>query len=429
MASEESTDKILDVVYGELSAEEEAAARASIASNPVDAEELAAFEALRERIHDGLAFESPRASVREAILLEAAKQASRRVEGGVRPARGQEGEARGFWSRISKGAGPQVALVAAVLLAGAFVMNIQTPSHEDALYEAAPTAQISAPVTTTVTPPPSEEAEATKAAEAAEPVAKDDATGLLAGAEQKPLAPTGSGDAAPARSSVQNQLGRGSAERAVAKAESPAPFEGAATEAKAKRAAPKPTAARQEPRTRAVSKSDYIRDNNVLDLDDSLADESARPAKKSAAPPAEEDAKFAVSAPVAAPQDKAEPEPIAEKEMVVAPGSLDAVEQAYAARDWRQVVQASDAVLESSATPVQKARALELKAMAYQQMSMFQQALNVFRNISSNYPGYQPDRIRAAQQELERRLEAKPQPSQKTRAKSYDFEEAPLNTD
>ena len=408
MASEQPTDKILDLLYGELSGDEESTARASVAEDPQQAAELEAFEQLRAQIGQSLTPVVPSMSVREALLAEAARSATRRVDEPRVARRGPSDgvESQSFWKRISRGSGPQIALVAAVLLSAAYITNLgDSPSmQEDALYEPAPTVTLSK-VSTDPEPQladeakpasdPVEEAQAEPEVAAAEGMADGDQRSRQlndAVAQRTTTGETRSKDVVreKAKAIAPAKNAKPMMKTAMPKAESIGGARGTADDfggvAKGARNPPPPVQA--APR-------------DQLEKSDKKAD-------------------FAQEAP-AAPQGEAKE---ANKLAAAAPGSLDAVEDAYSARDWRQVVMASDAVLEGSGTAVQKARALELKALAYQQMGMLQQALNVYRSIESNYSGYQPDRIRNARTEMERRLDGKPAPSTKSRkASSYDFED------
>lgn len=414
MASEQSTDIILDLLYGELSADEETAARASVAKDPALAAELAAFESLRGQMGEFLAPEIPRMSVRDSILAEASKQASRKSPDENLPSRrpnSDGAESLGFWRRLGKGKASQLALVATVLLTGVFVMRSGAMkgdmSMAPEMYEPSPSAELAMVAEEAAMPASPGEPVA-----AADEVAGEGADGVSAGLAE--LADT-------AKTEAPAERKRQTLEKSVAQKPSPAP-------------ASKSSA-------RGLSNdADNRRDTNFAydkkgKLDDSLntfstgnASNSPAPTqspKQDAKPSAKSPAQFAEAAPAAEPMEEAP----AKDAYVSAPGSLDAVEDAFSARDWRQVVQSSDAVLEGGGTSVQKARALELKALAYQQMGMVQQALNVYKNIEANYSGYQPDRIRSARNEMERRLNSKPDPSPARKAKSsVDFEDSSLES-
>jgi hypothetical protein len=411
MASEQSTDIILDLLYGELSADEETAARASVAKDPALAAELAAFESLRGQMGEFLAPEIPRMSVRESLLAEASKQASRKSPGENAPSRrpNSDGvESLGFWRRLGKGKASQLALVATVLLTGVFVMRSGAMNSDMSMapemYEPSPSTELAMVAE-----------EAAMPASPSEPAAvADEATGEGA-----------------------DGVSAGLAEIAdTAKAEAPAERKRQTLE---KSVAQKPRPASKSSARGQASDADQRRDSNFAydkksKLDDSLNTLSTGNASNTAAPkqsqtrdakPSARPAEFAEAAPAAERMEEAP----AKDAYVSAPGSLDAVEDAFSARDWRQVVQSSDAVLEGGGTSVQKARALELKALAYQQMGMVQQALNVYKNIEANYSGYQPDRIRPARNEMERRLNSKPDPSPARKAKSsVDFEDSSLES-
>ncbi len=413
MASEQSTDIILDLVYGELSADEETAARASVAKDPALAAELAAFEALRGQMGEFLVPEVPRMSVRDSLLAEASKQASRKSPEanivGRRPV--SDGvESLGFWRRAGKGKASQLALVATVLLTGVFVMRSgslnEDASMAPAMYESAPTAQLKEFEPPAMPTSPVQEAEV--AEEPKLELAQDE------GADTKAVAALGDAIAEPAedknRQTVQKSAPR---EKLAAKPTS----RGQANSPELKRDSDLAYA------TKSKKVVDSLKEVTTGNASNSPA--PARAPRQDAKPSAKSPADFASEAPAAAEADDRQQR--SKDAYNSAPGSLDAVEDAYSARDWRQVVQASDAVLEGVGTSVQKARALELKALAYQQMGMVRQALNVYKNIESNYSGYQPDRIRSARTEMERRLDSKPEPSPSRKSKSsVDFEDSTL---
>ncbi len=413
MASEQSTDIILDLLYGELSADEETAARASVAKDPALAAELAAFESLRGQMGEFLAPEIPRMSVRDSLLAEASKQASRKSPDENLPSRrpNSDGvESLGFWRRLGKGKASQLALVATVLLTGVFVMRSGSLNNDMSMapemYEPSPSAQLAMVAEEPPMPP----------ASPIEPAAPSEEA-------------TGEGESA-------DGVSAGLAEIVADTAKAEAPVE-RKRQTVEKSVAQQPRPASKSSARGQVSDADSRGDTNFAydkksKLDDSLNTLSTGNAANTAAPkqsqtrdakPSARPAEFAEAAPAA---DRMEEAP-AKDAYVSAPGSLDAVEDAFSARDWRQVVQSSDAVLEGSGTSVQKARALELKALAYQQLGMVQQALNVYKNIEANYSGYQPDRIRSARNEMERRLNSKPDPSPSRKAKSsVDYEDSTL---
>ncbi|MEZ4462800.1 MAG: hypothetical protein R3E66_24350 [bacterium] len=406
MASEQPTDKILDLLYGELSGDEESAARASVAEDPQKAAELEAFEQLRAQINENLTPVVPSMSVREALLAEAARSATRRADEprSARRAPSDGVESQSFWKRISRGTGPQIALVAAVLLSAAYITNLgDSPSMQDqALYEPAPTVTLSK-MSNEPAPALEEQAEPTPdsapESEAAPVVAT--AEGMADGDERARRL-----DDAVAQRATTGETRSENVVREKAKAVAPA--KGA-----------KPMMKTAMPKAESMGSALGTADDFGVAKDARNAPAPVQAAPRDQLERSDKKADFAQEAP-AAPQGEAKEAKLA----AAAPGSLDAVEDAYSARDWRQVVMASDAVLEGSGTAVQKARALELKALAYQQMGMLQQALNVYRSIESNYSGYQPDRIRNARTEMERRLDGKPAPSTKSRkASSYDFED------
>jgi len=409
----EPDDILLDVLYEEIDAE---SGEANGSLTPELLAELEGWREFRESLGTDFKVFEPSPSVRASILELAAKELNESVneanaDAAIRrpPAHQEKGS---FWSKLA-GQSSQIALVATVLLVGAFVMNFQkrdaplTPSFEEVGY---PSASLAPAIPSEGMAPQNEaesslavaveEAKVVEPAPAPEPVELEERSAeqfaRLAQAEEK-MAPRKEASATPARTTSSKK---------------------------------------SKPATRP--KSSFSGDR--LDLfDDIQADKSKREvastSNRASAPtiaqPAAPSETLSKGAGMAMDEDQSlerKQESAPKKDVAPQVGSLDSLEAAYRARDYRRVITESQQVMESSATAVQRARALELRAQAYKQMGMLQQSMETYRNLEANYPTYQTERVRASRIEVERQLGSTPQPASKPRQqRSYDFEAESLN--
>lgn len=421
----EPDDILLDALYEELDPDAEEAKSLS----PELATELEGWREFRESLGDQFHVHTPNPSVRAAVMAAARDELAKQVEVQATddsPRRPPGVDGRGFWAKLASGQGAQIGLVATILLVGAFslrYMNLDShqmsmePAYEEAGVPigkdevAAPAPALDAPEEAAAPTEieeevaegfaaPTDEREARAAEPSPEPEMKRDSA-LLAREE------TGRSDAKPepqrrvaAKRPVNSELARPrSASKSSANA-GPA----------------------EEPSKKAEPKSKFYSFDDDLVQPQSMGNRAAAP---SSAEPAE-----AAPMPVSGESKMDEALEVGVKEKSKAEsapgGTIDSVEAAFRSRDWRRVISESQTVATSSAPAVQKARALELRAQAYRQMGMFQQALETYRNIETNFPTYQTDRIRSSRVEIEQELESRPQPSSRQK-RSYDFESETLD--
>lgn len=412
MATERTDDIILDVLYGEHDAESGEAVE-------LNAEELAELEQwrrFRATLGRALPEVEPNPSVRASVMALAAAELSQSVDevagATVRRPPSQRESNRGFWSKLASGQGSQIALVATVLLVGAFVLNFlkvdssMAPAYEEAGYPSAslpPQAAKQEPA-----PAPVEELE----------VAEVPAENVIA--NEEPAAAS-----APLLDGLEQP---GAGEGAQGLGRTPKPKIKPTQRATAQRPEPRPSVSK-----RSIAKGASLAEEGFADSKSntmpSTATRGAIPQPQEALDSMMEPAPSTTSmmaekakADVARDEDR-EAEPVAKKEVAAVAGTLDAVEEAYRQRDYRRVISQADSVIESGSSAIQRARALELKAQAYRQMGMLNQALTTYRNLEANYPTYQGDRVRASRLEIERQIESSSRPKERKQAapSSYDF--------
>ena len=411
----EPDDILLDALYGELDPDAEAKSL-----SPELATELEGWREFRESLGEQFHVHTPNPSVREAVMAAARDELAKQVEVQATddsPRRPPGVDRRGFWAKLASGQGAQIGLVATILLVGAFslrYMNLDSPqmSMEPAFEEAGI---------------PMGKDEVAAAAPAFD--APEEAAPAMADAEEEAAerfaAPVEEREARAAEPTPEPEMKRDSAllarEETGRSDAKPEPQRRVAAKRPTK-VAPSTRSAgpAEEPSKKAAPKSTFY------DFDDSLVKAESmgnRAAAPSSAEPAE-------AGPMPAPSklDDALEFGVKEKSKAEsAPGgTIDAVEAAFRARDWRRVISESQTVAASSAPAVQKARALELRAQAYRQMGMSQQALEAYRNIETNFPTYQTERIRSSRIEIEQELESRPQPASRQK-RSYDFESETLD--
>lgn len=414
----EPDDILLDALYEELDPDAEEAKSLS----PELATELEGWREFRESLGEQFHVHTPNPSVRAAVMAAARDELAKQVEIQATddsPRRPPGVDKRGFWAKLASGQGAQIGLVATILLVGAFslrYMNLDSPqmSMEPAFEEAGiPMGKDEVAAAAPAFDAPEEAAPAM--AEAEEEVAERFAA-PVEGQEARAAEPTPE----PEMKKDSALLAREETGRSDAK---PEPQRRIAAKRPTK-VAPSTRSAgpAEEPSKKAAPKSKFY------DFDDSLVKAESM-GNRAAAPSSAEPAEAApMPAPVESKMDEAMEFSVKEKgKAESAPGgTIDAVEAAFRSRDWRRVISESQTVATSSAPAVQKARALELRAQAYRQMGMFQQALETYRNIETNFPTYQTDRIRSSRVEIEQELESRPQPSSRQK-RSYDFESETLD--
>lgn len=384
MSTQETTDPLLELLYDELEEEQRAEALDEVARDPELQADYAVFERMLGDIDRELMDEEPPEHVHEALMASARQHVRESVEETTRveprsPTNGAS--SRGFWGRMASSNSGQIALVATVLLVGAFVFKVvdldNAPMPGSVPLEEGSSAPI---VSSEASPAPvelDETVEETVFDFKGEPSPDDQARAVA-------LEQEGQEETAP------SELGRraesSSGDKQAKKPEAPVNRRNRRVRTSPK-PSPKKAAGAQRPASRGFEEA------QGLDVD---AVPSGRPAPMDA----ESDGKARDVEKFAALEDTLE----AEEEAVYQPptGTIAAVEESYSRGDYRETVREADRVLESDATQTQKARALELKAQSYRRMNQLSQADVIYRNIQTNFPDYSPGRIRQARDEIQR---------------------------
>lgn len=440
MASERPTDNMLDLLYDELTDEE----RSETLSEVEGHEELRAeYESYRQMLSDidaEMPSVDPPASVHASLMQAAREQATESVEETARAVRRppRHAEGKGFWGKIASSQMSQIALVATVLLVGAFMFKMGGPAMDEAMapgqipLEERPVPSFQSADEVAVEAAPVEEEPEPEGAEeglaaAGEPAEEVDTTAELQ--RNEPVGRTQKGlDARAKRDRLTDNLAE-TAKREDSSLDSVLGSERAKPEPKR---APKKREAKPRVRSRSASKSASAKDSNdTLNLFDGESGSRAGNEQSGYAAPRED----APSAPEAEPAPSTAQRPVdSDREEATAeqqayrpqPGTIASVEEYYSTGDYRQTVSEADKVLSSSATTTQKARAIELKAQAYRRMNQLNRADTLYKNLQSNYPDYAPARVRQARSEIQKILTQKRQPAQKKRkAKpTYEFDDS-----
>ncbi len=415
MATERTDDIILDVLYGEHDAESGEAVELS----KDELAELEQWRAFRATLGSELPMVEPNPSVRASLMALAAAELSQSVdeiarESVRRPPSTRESN-RGFWSKLASGQGSQIALVATVLLVGAFVLKFlqvdspMAPAYEEAGYPSMASAPSPAPsMESPLAAAPADKLEVPAEPEAPIMAANEERAAEVADLDS--LQQTGAGRESRARKTTSSMAPRPEpTQRTLDQTPKPSPAKKSI--AKGATLAEEGFAGSQSNTMPSTSTRGAI--PQPMELGDSMAE-----AKPSTTSMMAEKAKADVAR-----DEEMEAAPVAKKEVAAVAGTLDAVEEAYRLRDYRRVISQADAVIESQTSAVQRARALELKAQAYRQMGMLNQALTTYRNLEANYPSYQGDRVRASRLEIERQIESTSRPKERKQAapSSYDF--------
>lgn len=416
MTSERSTDSIIDLLYGELSEEDEELVRTELGESPELRAELDSYEDLLGRVREAMPPEDVPTGVHASIMEAARAAAEKPVEERIARRGADNGEAKtGIWRRLAGGQGSQFALVAAVLIAGLFVVKFADQgSHADlapasdlsAAREPAPSMAVAEKVPEAgleEVPTGGEVAAQGKAepAELAEPLA----TGT--DQEQIPEAkPT------PEPEPVADGLSETLKDELAAERDQPV---------RKRRASARPEAPRRteaKPRARPQKKSDRpvetqkaapaptavegrAQNNRAYDKNTANDDDSAplfaggEQADEYGAPAAMEDS-----------LDEANSRQEAYRP---APNSIDAVTEAFRRNDPRGTIVAADDFLASGGgSDTQKADALFMKAQSLKNLGRYSEADRLLESIQKNYPGYSTQSVKQAHEEVRRAMEKRP---------------------
>ncbi len=433
MASESPTDQLLDLLYDELSEDEKSDARSEIEQDEELRAEYESFQQMLSDIDAEMPMVDPPESVHDSLMAAAREQVTESVEesarAGARPPR--RPESKGFWGKIASSQTSQIALVATVLLVGAFVFKVMgtgqmdmAPAPGEMAFEERPT-------------PTFQSAEAPEEEPAPARTAADEPTEIAA-AEEAENAPTEGLHSNRAMDGERDGLldreyrrGEARAQKQEEKSQEVAALADevrGAERTKEERFARAPSKkAKPRPRVRSTrTRAESGKNTDTLDVtgseakrDDSASNRAPSKAQDPAAPEAEP------APPTAqAPLDRMGAAESQEEAYRPPSGTIASVEEYYAQGDYRQTVREADQVLSSSATTTQKARALELKAQSYRRMNQLNRSDTIYRNLQQNYPDYAPQRVRQARAEIQRILTQKRRPDRK-KSKSvpqYDLE-------
>lgn len=437
MASDRSTERIIDLLYGELTPEEEAEVRQEVADSADLRAELDGFESLLGRIREAAPSEEVPSSV-HASILDAARAAAQQAPE-TRVARRQtDGAEGGIWRRFGRGQGSQIALVAAVLIAGLFVVKYVDQSDRPM----APASDISAasepaPIIAKQIAEPAEE---TILAEGEEAPATEVVTGGEVANDGDVWQPTP--EAKPADAPLDLAKTE-TADREIA--ERPEP------EVETKRRSARTRSASSAPKRKEASIADKKAPQKKLDsivgsdlFDDDLGAEGRGSAarqdqnERDYAAKAAEEEQMAAPAATAPPMEKAEAEaePMQQAKDYRAPaGSISAVDQRFRVNDYSGTISAADEFLKSGkGNSTDKAQALLLKAQSLSNLGRYREAVRVYESIQKNYPAFDTQTVNQGRAEAERMLKParkKQAPKSRKQAKpSYDaMEAAPSSLD
>lgn len=436
MASERSTEHLIDLLYDELTEEEEISLRQELEESAEMRDEYAALKALVGEVDEAVPMVEVPSSLHAAIMAAAEAESAQSVADEVRavrrPAAPAGREPMGIWRRLRGTQVSQVALVATVLFAGAFVFRYldNAPIGSPIEYEERPAVAQLSEEAAPAAPSASEAPELDKLAPSPELAEEKMAEGFADGAAEDRGQATGTlqkermewapGD--------RDQSNKDELAAKTPRADAPKPAKKVQSR---KRSKNKPS---PRPQTKGARLNDAIAG---ADLDDSYL--NAKDEKSNVAAGASSAGKAGTkitqsksdSATIGAFDEPSAEPAVAEQEAQKPaeyrpePNSLDAVEEAYETGDYKGTVAASDRVLSSKAPSTQKARALELKAQAYARMGLLQQADSTYRNLQNNYPTYNSARVNSAREDISRRLNQKRSSKKKRKSapkKSYDFE-------
>lgn len=424
--SAESTESIIDLLYGELSEEEASEVRAELQSSVQRQAEHDELERLLGRVREAMPPQDVAPSVHASIMdaaragVASQERAPRRVAEPARPQR--------FWSRLAgqgRGQGQQLALVATVLVAGAFIVYLTNPSSSPL---SSPAADISSMQEAAAPPPalasPVVVAEAEQSAPAPEPadepmpapqqvvaegvrtdereVARDRSAGRAA------PAPTAE-EQARIDASLRNELAR-TVDRTREQATPPPAKRARKSAAKAKRVEASNAGL---PRAGATTKSASV---------DMLGDDAMPAAPVAAEPMGDALAEAEVAAPVESKKERADAP--AEESAVKETASLSAVHEHYGRSDYPGTIRAANNFLSDNpdAPANDRAAAMHIKAQALTQSGRYDEADQVYRQIQANYPGYQSGAIRDAREDVNRLNTQRKPAAPKMRQLESDYE-------
>lgn len=422
MASESTKDPILDLLFEDLEPEEREALRAEVEGDPEQAEELESFELLMGRVRDADLVEEVPESV-HASIMEAARAGASRSGTGPRRTRRGPGESDSIWSRFASGGTGQIALVATVLIAAAFVYQVVGPMgspgvvgdsaeaplgqmqpNERASFEgdgfargeseelaATEEPELESPLVEQEEEPSTDRLEALKL--------EDSLDELAAAPEEETL--LGSEAAEPAEAKQEERqapVKKRAPARRARKSKSSANIELFGSESAAPSSASGVTSTRED--TADKGGADYL----------SIDDVEPRPKadNKPAAPAAD-----GTAGDFDADQEAYEPPS----------GSPGAIQQSYDERDYRTTLREANQYLggdDGNATD--RATVMQLKAASLSALGRYAEADRVYQNIQRSYPSFRPAQIKEARADIARQLSDRKRRSKPSPKKANDLD-------
>ncbi|MFU8806176.1 MAG: hypothetical protein ACNA8W_20355 [Bradymonadaceae bacterium] len=412
MSSAESTDKILDLLYGEHPPEETEALRHEPAMSEEDMAELASFEQTLSTFRDGMPQEEVPSSVHAAIMAQAREHATKNVIHSARAERGPSSLERApaqrpgnLWSRLSVGPIAQIATVASLLLVGAiFIRHISQEAEPQ--FSAASTAT-EAYVAFDL---PHIDLGEEPAAEAEQP--EQDGLAMIDGEPSKAdKEPEGYALDQKEIAAVDNidRSSRGGRSAPVARrraAPRPMPSSDIARSESAR-----PQQAPQAQRTPSKKSATVDADQDFDPFGgDSLGAASPAPERraKSAPQPRPEEKAKSESADFAVPlfDDSTIAEAESVEEEAPQPSALERAEAAQRAQNHAEAQREAERALVESTSSTERARAMEIVAQSLLAMGRYEEADRIFANLESEYPDYRSNTVSTARDGIARRRQA-----------------------
>ena len=445
--SAEQTDSILDLLYGELSEDEERDLLAELDDTPELRAEYDELDAFLGDLREAMPIEDVSPSIHASIMDAARKAAEQAPEEG-RMIRQPTKAKTGWWSRMGGGQASQIALVAAVLIAGLFVVRAvdrsESPLHGSAsnistIQEAAPAMAAMADEEAKPADGPESEELLDGAGAENEAVAVTDQWSNEPGArasaaaqapadavEPPPVAepkpePTPDRDDDIARS-LRNELAKSSRQDAVVpKAETRrrAPTK-KRSKGTTKKAPSTSSSVWDEPIGTKSKDGNLTADLLAGDRSSGFGGESST--SSSTAPKA---AEAPAPAPVQA-QSEAEESQQA-REYRARQNTISSVQTYFRSGDYGGAIRAADEFLaqNKSASATEKATALHVKAQSLERQGKYSEADRIYSSLQKNYPGYQSGAIDNARKEIRRKNVKKPKRKSKRKADTIEDSYAP----
>ena len=406
MASNESTDFLLDLLYGELEEGEATEARAALREDPEALAELSRYESLLGRVREAMPMVEPSAGVRASILEAARQQAVASIEEkasqveqpSARALRQNSPQGASLWNRINLGAAAQIAAVAGILIVGTFLFSSYQASNEvtgrfdDALATAEPTSK--------------KLAEATPVVElsrpAAVPIVGDEE---LAALDEEAEATAVGGEELAALDEEAEATAVGGEELAALDEEAEATAVGGEElaaldeEAEATAVGGEELAALDEElveaeppiEERAAAESEPLADQAVAQLDNEgmvsgpLARRPTRSAGSFGAPPRLKDRRQKVAPAPPAAEDASEKGAL----------GVSGLSESFGRSDYEGTIKNADTLLGlgGNVSATDRAQALEYKAQALEKLSRFRQADEVYAELQRSHPRYRNEAV------------------------------------